>query len=201
MCQISPLNGLIAPQQLITHLDDVELHDSHTYKHWDNYLLSEFNEDRKYDNLGFCVSESMYTSRPEDCCMQEYQEVNGTTVPTMYENHQVCYLRSEREQPDSETDKEGKDWISRGHCLDPGEILNHPRCTTSCTQENEICVHPARSANLLRITTRNNSNGAEEVILYRGKKDQLWNDVKVGRYAAYLKSLQSLPLDIEIFWL
>lgn len=88
-----------------------------------------------------------------------------------------------------------------GHCLDPGEILLSPRCTTSCSQTDQICIHPSPAAQLLRITVKDLKQGNEEVIMYQGQKRKLWNDVKIGRYYASFEWMQSVPLDIETFWL
>lgn len=197
LSQDSPLNGLLRQQQLLTHLNDVELHDSHIYGHWKRYLLSNLDEDYKYDNLGFCLDQSLYSGRPVDCCLQEYRSDQGQTAA--YENQQVCYVESR--QIANYTDGIKANEIAQGHCLDPSEILDLPRCTTTCSQDNHICIHPSPLANLLRITARNDNTGADEIILYRGPKTRLWKDIKVGRYLAPSRYFRSLPLDIESFWL
>lgn len=185
---------------LITHLDDVEMHDSYVYRHWDNYLLSSSStQGRNYDSLGFCIDETLYALRPEDCCEANYS--SRSTEHAIHGSRQVCYQTSGQDLTDNRRKKEGGGDTSIGHCFDPGELLGHPRCTDTCHEENQTCIYPASSANLLRITARNTFNGVEEVILYRGQKNQLWNDIKIGRYLASHKSIQSLPLDIETFWL
>lgn len=197
----SSLNALISQQHLITHLDDVELHDSYLYKHWDNYLLSNYEKQtQNYDSLGFCVDRNIYVDRPVACCGDNSPSI--VDDPVQGQDRQVCYLEaSQLEYPSHSDGSKTNHDNKRGHCLDPGELLNLSRCTSKCNQkDNQICIHPSPTSNLLRITIGSLKNGQEEVIMYRGSKSQLWNDIKIGRYLAPFSWMRNIPSDIESFW-
>ncbi|CAD6588292.1 MAG: hypothetical protein CYPHOPRED_004330 [Cyphobasidiales sp. Tagirdzhanova-0007] len=55
----SPLFGILLPRTLVTRLDDLDLHDSNTFRHWDHYLIGDqgpFNLDTGYAHLGCTAS-------------------------------------------------------------------------------------------------------------------------------------------------
>jgi hypothetical protein len=202
--QHSPLDGLMLPGHLVTHLDDVELHDSVQYKHWDRYLLSIERADTSsntsnalpdYDNLGFCVDAEMYESRSSTCCaLKEASTVRSEQKPTESNSKkQVCFVRVQHE------DSKQQD----GHCLDPSELLSANRCTTTCSSTAELCIRPSLSSHLLRITLQDPHIAQQvDVVFYQGPKATLWNDAKVGKWKApgSWRWMQSMPVAIETFW-
>lgn len=153
-----------------------------------------------YDSLGFCVAQETYEDLPTSCCLSQNASISASANQVdPSKSREICFISALNEDVATQADESSP--TENGHCLDPGEILSNPRCTTACNQANHICIHPSPSSLLLRIIVNNLINGSEEVIMYRGPRRKLWDDVKVGRYYAPLEWMQSIPLDIETFWL
>lgn len=206
---------MLRPRDLITHLDDLELHDSLTYKHWQHYLLPNDGEGEGvqdgFSRLGWCVPASELTAMPTDCCWPSpSQEDRASQRDSVSSGTDL----SHRKHPTSTTHTicfEAAAADARiAACLDPSTLLNRPRCLDACTQQqasrtnhqqyDDICVHPRAAAELLRLTVIDASSGQQQVIFYQGSKPALWRDVKVDRWQAPFWAPPNLPADVRSFW-
>lgn len=182
--QSSPLAGLLAPSTLITRLDDLDLHDSSQYGHWDRYLLGPQNNaswSDEYSQLGWCVPTALLSDADASCC--DLGAAHSPKAQASHTEKQICF-------------RSGK----AGYCLDPASVLRYSRCIETCDGPEEDCIRPAVEAHLLGITVQREGSRQSEVIFYRGLRRGVWEDVKVGKYRAPWWAWQGLPLLVEQFW-
>ena len=191
--QDSSLSGLLRPGTLITHLDDLELHDSRTHGHWDGYLRLASADDSitssNYDQLGWCVTAAQWEAAPSECCGTTSGD-NPAASAGRAQAKTVCFEAALDRKRES------------GACLDPSAILSSPRCTDKCALSDQLCVHPSAQSQLLRITALRPGQPASSsnVIFYQGDKSLLWEQVKVGSMLAPVWASQQLPLELQALW-
>lgn len=189
--EASSLSGLLRPGTLITHLDDLELHDSRTHGHWDKHLRLASADDSttssNYDQLGWCVTAAQWEAAPSECCSTT-SGGNATASAGKAQATMVCF--------EALLDRQS------GACLDPSAILSLPRCTDRCSSSDHVCVHPSTQSQLLRITALDPGQPAfrSKVIFYQGDKSLLWEQVKVGSMLAPVWASQQLPFELETLW-
>lgn len=212
------LSSLLTPGQVLTHLDDVELHDSASYHHWDRYLLIEHSSSTKdsYNNLGYCIDQDVWEAQHSTCCERERiltttghmiaspsppdpdaSSSSNKKTTLSGSNHQVCYTNTSRSEQTTTSKISGEG----GHCFDPSDLLHYSRCTETCKSSGQVCIHPAKWENLLRLTVHDISENSSKILFFRGDRRQLWSEVKVGRFRARWSWLQSVPVDFEMFWM
>ena len=181
--QTSPLANLLPPSSLLVHLDDVDLHDSAQYGHWDRYLLREDSQSSVQDpQLGWCAPLKVLEGSGSACCKdRNVPRRSGQTSQA-----EICFRQT--------------GGTTQGYCLDPAAVLTFSRCIDSCSEPGDTCIQPAPEAQLLRITVRREDSWRQDVIFYQGARRTVWSDVKVGSYRAPWWAWQGLPLLIERYW-
>lgn len=61
--QASPIQSLLFPGDIISRIDDVELHDSDQNDHWDHFLSQPVPMQPSYDSMGWCMDSSALAGR------------------------------------------------------------------------------------------------------------------------------------------
>ncbi|KAF8664227.1 hypothetical protein AX16_000789 [Volvariella volvacea WC 439] len=161
----SPLYEHLPPGTLITALDDTTIgKDNTTTDNWIFYL----NNEHQLPVEGWCIG-TEFSDAPTSCCNSNNRKSD---------EHLACFVSAA--------------WKG---CLDPVPILtapaNNTRCsaTTACSGE-QTCVHPHSREHLLRITA-SQSREDPYVILWRGPREEVMEEVHVG---TIFPSLSFLPI-------
>lgn len=185
-CQSSPLADLVPIGSLILKLDDVDLHDSDRYGHWDSYLLPRQRSPEA--DLGWCVPADILATLDSQCCASPSAPAQFAAAPA--DGRRICFRPMKMDE-------------RSGFCIDPAKVTQYERCIDSCTDagRNTFCVRPATKAHLLRLTIQSVEAALPEVIFYQGPREAVWRDIKIGRWKASHRGWQALPLLVERFWL
>ncbi|KAI0056036.1 hypothetical protein BV25DRAFT_1921358, partial [Artomyces pyxidatus] len=135
-------------------------------EHWDTYLTAPASD--AAPGLGWCALEMWFLDHGRSCC------------DNSEEGALACFVSAKAEQ----------------RCVDPVPLLvpvkgSVARCgdETHMCGVNEVCVRPRGGETLLRIGV--SSEGTERVILWRGPKVEVWEQVEVG---TWLPRWRMLPL-------
>lgn len=166
----SPLRDHIPSGALITRLDDTFLNNignelmGHT---WDDFLLAPV---APVVSQGWCLNNSVL------------QNVS-TSVQCPFTNGHFCFTSVERS--------------SDSYSLDPVPILtgNSTRCNASvaCTPSSS-CIALQRGQQLVRITLLNLSDGTEEVVLWSGPREEIWEQVQISTLKSCIPLISSKHL-------
>lgn len=143
--------------------------------------------------MGWCVPLDRLSSTVSACCGGAVDSEAPRSVSDTTAMKAVCFAAD----PSSGIPQ---DAVLK-YCLDPATVLQYQRCFGTCSTETQACVRPVPEARLLRITVKRSDREQVEVIFYQGPKEDVWNDVKVGRWRASAWAWQGLPLSAERFWL
>ncbi|CAH1756094.1 2253_t:CDS:10 [Entrophospora sp. SA101] len=170
----TPLHNFLMPSSLITKLDDYDLNYP-SLESWTNYLLN--NDKIEINNNGFCASEKDVTNSL-DCCEISFEHPYGNS-----KNDSISCFKKKDLHP------------LKLVCLPTRPILvniNEQRCTKasdcSTISNSPLCVLPYMPAGFprpLRIYYRdspwiNQNNDQENVLLYMGDLQVVWEIVQVG---------------------
>lgn len=173
----SPLQHHIPSGAIVTRLDDTFLNNignGPTGHAWDDFLLAPV---APMVNQGWCLNNSVL-------------ENVSTSVQCPFINGHFCFTLVERP--------------SDLYSLDPVPILtgSPTRCNASvgCIPSSS-CIALQRGQQLVRITLLNLSNGAEEVVLWNGPREEIWEQVQVGTLKSRIPLISSKHLSYALDFL
>ncbi|KAK0228990.1 hypothetical protein IW262DRAFT_1265153 [Armillaria fumosa] len=163
------LNEYLPKGSIVTQLDDILING--TGDAWGNYLAATHPSPSE----GWCVEKDVFFEAPGSCCLE------GVAVSLL-----SCFTT------DSDTG-----------CLDAVPLLTKPKENVRCDflygcEGNTICVRPAESAQLLRISVQVTGQEDDEIILWRGPKKEVFQQVQLGTLRPWL-SLFPLLLPSILF--
>ncbi|EKM77676.1 hypothetical protein AGABI1DRAFT_114978, partial [Agaricus bisporus var. burnettii JB137-S8] len=146
----SPLAGHLTTGAIITKLNDHSMASSSIDRDpWTSFLKSTKNDDIF---LGWCIDSNALDSSGKECCLPD-ESKNDTlscfvanTVPT------------------------------RVGCMDPIPILTSTKTTDRCEsgtdcRNGHVCVRPAETEELLRLTIKGNELEPDKVVLWSGPRE------------------------------
>ncbi|KAK0482486.1 hypothetical protein IW261DRAFT_1396585 [Armillaria novae-zelandiae] len=165
------LNEYLPKGSIVTQLDDMPVNG--TGDVWGNYLAATHPSPLE----GWCVGKDVFFDAPGSCCLE------GVAVSLL-----SCFTTG-----------------SDTGCLDAVPLLTKPKENVRCDSmsdcgANTICVRPAELAQLLRISVQVTSQEDDEIILWRGPKMEVLQQVQLGTLRSRL-SLFPLLLPSILFML
>ena len=163
------MSSLIAAGTLITHIDDVELHDNDNFDHWATYLLHRPTSSDEYDNMGWCLPSSEFEELNQACCEDDLGPSAGAA------KREICFER---------TDIQAGIPSQQG-CLDPSSMLDNSRCLHACNAEGAVCIRARAKEKLIRLrVVHGRHNDGETTVSFQGDKAQVSSDLSVGKWSA-----------------
>ncbi|KAL9709462.1 hypothetical protein Ac2012v2_007197 [Leucoagaricus gongylophorus] len=167
----SPLAGHLVPGTLVTQLNDQSMaFSTHLPDPWTSFLLTESTT--YAPELGWCTETAHFNASSSQCCLSHHP-----TPPL------ACFLANTQQSA----------------CLDPVPILTqqHTRCAADTCKDGFICVRPAETDHLLRITVFDPQQKRQYVVLWQGPRHEIYHHVTVG---TRLPKFSFLPLRFPV-WL
>ncbi|KAK0196677.1 hypothetical protein F5146DRAFT_918911 [Armillaria mellea] len=145
------LNEYLPKGSIVTQLDDIPVNG--TGDAWGNYLA--FFQLSPLE--GWCVEKDTFLETPGSCCLE------GVAVSLL-----SCFTTG-----------------SDTGCLDAVLLLTKPKENVRCNfmsgcEGSTICVRPTESAQLLRISVQVTGQEDDEIILWRGPKKEVLQQVQLG---------------------
>ncbi|KAK0211143.1 hypothetical protein DFS33DRAFT_353756 [Desarmillaria ectypa] len=145
------LDEYLPKGSVITQIDDIRVNG--TDDAWSTYLTAS----QPSTSEGWCVEKDTFFQSPGSCCLE------GVAVSLL-----SCFTTG-----------------SDTGCLDAVPLLTKPKENIRCNsvpscEGNTICVRPAESAQLLRISVQVTDQEGDEIILWRGPKKEVLQQVQLG---------------------
>ncbi|KAJ3573613.1 hypothetical protein NP233_g2329 [Leucocoprinus birnbaumii] len=195
--ETSPLAGYLIPGTIVTKLNDHSMVPSEEDSDpWSSFLKSSKNDEMEFGwcvdsaELGVCINVLTYAKANEDRLESSSKECCLPDEPTL--TSLSCFVANTKP-------------IQLG-CLNPVPILTSTDPKVRCYSETgchdgSVCVRPAEKENLLRLTVLHNDQDREEVVLWTGPRNEIYDEVTVDKWLPRFSFLPlSLPSWLNIFW-
>jgi len=167
----SPLFDHLPSGSLITAIDDSSLASQNDL--WYSILVQRKRE----QTLGWCVE---LMDEEDSCCSH-----NRNTYLSCFANLDTPTVKG---------------------CLNPIPILTSTSNATRCSTSGDcpstfVCVRPAETEQLLRLTVDHGLDSKQQIVLWKGPFEEVWEEVKVSPLLPRFSFISaSLPLWAKMFW-